>query len=149
MIPSDIIDSWKLFEQAEKLFPQKYPSLDEEIPADVRAKLLSAMTNPNFHGVIAKVGRKPVGQMTGMVSIRPYGSPRVYFSMWLFFVDPAYRKEGVARSLFLELSKALKAKGVHAFESIIDPEMIPVMEKVYGGPLPVVSHRIVGKLRVT
>jgi len=149
MVPADIIDSWKLFDSAEKLFPQKYPSLEEEVPADIRARLLSAMTSPHFFGVMAKIGKKPIGQITGMISVRPYGAPRVYFSFWLFFVDQAYRKEGVAKALFVELSKSLKAKGVHAFESIIDPELVPMFEKFYGGPLQTVSHRIIGKLRST
>lgn len=149
IVPADIVDSWKLFEAAEKLHPQKYPNLEEETPFDIRAKILSAMCSPHFFGVMARVGKKPIGQMTGMISVRPYGSPRVYFSFWLYFVDPAYRSEGVAKQLFLELSRALKAKGVHSFESVIDPELIPMFEKVYGGPLPTVSHRIIGKLRAT
>lgn len=148
LIPADIIDSWKLFEMSQKLFPQNYPVLEEEQPSFVRAHILKAMVSENFFGVIARAGRKPIGQITGMVQVRPYGTPRVFFQFWLFFVDPAYRKASVGWSLFSELSKILKSKGIHNFESVIDPVMIPVMEKVYGGPLQVVSHRIIGKLKV-
>lgn len=145
--PSDICDVWALYHQSMQLAPQPYPSLEEELPATVRSHVFTMISQPNFLGAIARVGRRPVGQLNGFVTHRPYGAPRVFFQFWMSWVDPQFRKSEAARGLLNEVFKTLKANGIYHFESIIDPSMVAVMEKVYGGQLQVVSHRIVGKVK--
>lgn len=140
--PSDIVDVWRLFEH----YPQNYPNLKGERPEAMRSHMLSSIMQPNFLGVIARYGKKPVGMLTGFVAMRPYGQPNVFFSFWMCFVKEEARKSGVGKAMLARLFDLLKRQGVNDFESIIEPEYVPLMEHLYGSELKVVSHRIVGKV---
>ena len=144
--PADIVDVWTLYKQSLAVV-QNYPDVSEEPDAYIRSQLFSMICDPTFLGVIAKVGRKPVGQLNGFVTHRPYGKPRDYFQFWMFWIDPEYRGAELSKQMFKTVCKRLKEVGIFNFESIIDPAMIPAMEKVYGGQLAVVSHRIIGKVK--
>lgn len=146
--PSDIVDVWALYKQSLDQAPPNYPMVSEEPEKFIQSQVFNMISQQNFMGVVAKLGRKPVAQMNGFFSIRPYGAPRQFFQFWLFWVDPEFRGSDLGKQLFREMSVRIKDAGVFNFESIIDPAMVPVMEKVYGGPLSVVSHRIVGKVKV-
>lgn len=59
--PSDIIDVWTLYKQSLSLAPPAYPSMAEEPETFVRSQVFNMISNPNFLGVIARVGdRKSV-----------------------------------------------------------------------------------------
>lgn len=144
--PSHIVEVIKLHESSLKHFPMLYPSMEEEAPANVRAQLFNMIAQPGYVGYMAFIGRKPVGQFSGFIQTRPFGAPRVFFAAWLFWVEPEARGSGIAEELMKSVFKSLKAKGVFNFEWHATPELVSIYEKVYGGPLKVVSHRIIGKV---
>lgn len=144
--PSHIVEVVKLFESSSKLAPMEYPSLAEETPANMRSHMFQMISRPDYFGMVAMIGRKPVGQFSGLIQVRPFGAPRVYYSTWLFWVEPDFRKQGVAETLLKGVFSELKKRGVFNFEWLAGPELVSIYEKVYGSPLKVVSHRIIGKV---
>lgn len=148
VLPSDIIDVWHLYKQSLDKAPPKYPDMSEEPETFIRSQIFNEISKQNFLGLIAKVGRRPVGQLNGFVAHRPFGAPRVFFQFWMCWVDPEYRNSDVGTQLYKEMFRTLKGHGIFNVESIIDPEMVPSMEKVSGVQVQVVSHRIIAKVKV-
>jgi len=146
VMPSHIVDVLRLYESSRKIAPEAYPMMEEENPGNIRAQIFNAISSPVFVGKIAYIGRKPIGQFNGMITTRPFGFPRQFFQCWMFWIEPEYRKHGVAESLMKAIFSDLRSKGIFNFESITSPELVTMFEKVYGGPLKVVSHRIIGKV---
>lgn len=144
--PSHIVEVLKLYDSSLKAFPMDYPSLEEEPRSNLQAQVFNMVAMPSFVGYMAFVGRRPIGQFSGFIQTRPFGAPRVFFVSWLFWVEPEFRGNKVAESLMEALFKDLKSKGVFNFEWNASPELVNIYEKVYGGPLKVVSHRIIGKV---
>lgn len=144
--PKDIIDVWRLYERSLREAPPEYPSMNEETPEAVRAHLFQMIASPNFLGVIAKHGKKPVAQVTGMVAQRPFGSPRVYVQMGIFWVEPEYRKQKIGEQILKEIFTKAKTQGVHHFESLTEPKLVETFLAVLKGKGKVVSHRIGGKI---
>lgn len=144
--PSHIVEVVKLFENSSRIAPMAYPSLAEETQNNMRSHIFQMISRPDYFGMVAYVGRKPVGQFGGFIQTRPFGMPRVYYSSWLFWVEPEFRKQGIAEALMAGVFAELKKRGVFNFEWLAGPELVSIYEKVYGSPLKVVSHRIVGKV---
>lgn len=144
--PQDIVDSWRLYDASLKLAPPAYPSMDEEQPEAIRANLFNMIASPNFIGFMARHGRKPVAQITATIGQRPFGSPRTFLLVGLFWVDPAYRKQNVGDQILKELFIKAKQMGVHHFESWSDVALSDTFTRFLKGKGTVVSHRISGKI---
>lgn len=118
-----IIESWKLLEQSYHENKWPYPDLTETTPQQVRSFLFWYLSQPTFMGVMVKVGRKPVGQIIGHFEIRPFGSPRAFWSIWNLYVDPEYRGKGIAKLLVESSTDEMKKRGVFHWEAHVFDEL--------------------------
>lgn len=144
--PKDIVDFWRLYEKFIKECKPEHPDLSEEVPESIRAHLYNMIASSRFIGFIAKQGRKPVGMIGGMVAERPFGSPRVFTQVLVFFVEPDFRKKLIGGTLVKELFAASKKIGVHYFEITADAKFSESIGKVLNGKGSVVSHKVFGKI---
>lgn len=118
--PSDIVSVWRLYERNLKLTPPAYPSMHEESPEFIRAQLFNLMASPIFHGVIVKLGRRPVGMILGVTGIRPFGAPRIFLRLWEPVIEPEFKENEIDKILCREISRITKAKGLHYWESSVE-----------------------------
>lgn len=146
ILPADIVDVWRLYEKSLKLAPPKYPSMERETPEYIRAQLFQGLSVPNFLGFIARQGRKPIGQFTAHVGMRPLGMPRVYLQPWLFWVEPEFRKQGIAEALKAAMAKTAKEKGIHDWESLTEAHLVETFKVM--GDFEQVGVILSGKIRL-
>lgn len=110
--PIQIVDVWRLVEHSLRDGGQVYPDISEDSPEKIRSNLFEYMQLPAFAGLMAKVGKKPVGIILGHLAGRPYGRPSRYQFIWGFWVEPAFRKSGVGKALWNAYSTQLKKAGI-------------------------------------
>jgi GNAT superfamily N-acetyltransferase len=146
MQPSHIVDCWRLYKHSLELAPPVYPSMAGETPELIRANLFQMLSAPNLVGFIAKNGKRPVGQIIGFITQRQFGSPRVYVQFAIFWVEPEYRKQGVAKLMLGDFFKKCRAMGVGHYESVTDIPLVEEFLKFAPGKAAVVSHRISGTI---
>lgn len=144
--PKDIVDFWRLYENELKEAAPGYPSLSDETPEALRAHLFNMIASTNFIGVIARHGKKPVGQLTAMIHQRPFGSPRVYLHLGIYWVIKDYRAMKIGETLVKEMFSRAKASGIHDFEIMAEPHLSELFLKILKGKGKIVSHRISGKI---
>lgn len=111
-----IVEVWRLVEK--KLATQTYPDLSEEQPEVLRSWLFQYLNHPRFAGLIAKMGKRPVGLILGDVRQRPYGKPSRFVHIEHFYVDPAFRGQGIGKALRAEYTSRMNKVGVFHFESL-------------------------------
>ena len=103
--------------------------LDEEEPDNVRHFMYNYILNENFFGLVAKIGRKPVGQVLGRVEYRPVGRPRKYFNIWNFYISPEFRNTGVALKLIKELKYNLRRNGIMFWEAFANEGLAESLDR--------------------
>ncbi len=110
----------------------------------VRAHLFQYIQNPCFAGLIARVGKRPVGMVLGHVSFRPYGRPSRYSSIYSLWVDPNFRKQGIGKGLWDDYTSRLKKAGIFHWEGLVSEEFskelikegsVSKLQSVIGGKL--------------
>jgi predicted N-acetyltransferase YhbS len=116
--PKAIVEVWRLYDRASQ--GQTYPDISEVTDDVIQSYLLQYLQAKFFLGLIARIGKKPVGLVMGDVRIRPYGNPLCYVYVDKFFVDPQYRKTGIGKALRAEFTAQLNQKGVFYYESIFN-----------------------------
>lgn len=121
--PTHIVECWKMFERSIKETNQTYPDTSEESPEVIRHHLFRYMNQPNFVGLMAKVGKKPVAMIIGDVQQRPYGRPKTFCYVWVFWVEPEYRNRGYMETLSEEFFTKLKRAGVFHWECFAHKEV--------------------------
>ncbi len=138
-----ILDVWKMFKRCVETTHPDYPDITEVEPSQLRSHLLGYLMNPNFIGLIIKIGRKPIGQILGNVSMRPFGRPSKYCFIWNFWIEPEFRKKGYVKLLFNEYAKYMKERGVHYWEAEAQEELTKFLTG-YKKYKTTELHRIIG-----
>ncbi len=115
-----IVDVWRLIEK--HLIHQVYPDISEEQPEVIRSWLFQYLQKPRFAGLIAKIGKRPIGLILGDVRQRPYGKPLIFVNIEHFFVDPAFRKQGVGKTLRAEYTIRMNKAGVFYYEGFSEQD---------------------------
>ena len=87
VMPSDIVDSWRLLDRCFKETKPEYPDISEESPEKIRAHLFQYISARGFVGMMAKVGRRPIAQILGGIEFRPFGRPDRLCFIWNFWVS--------------------------------------------------------------
>ena len=123
----DIVDSWRLLDQSFKEDDAGHPYYSDDDPDLVRAHLYNFMVSQGFFGIMAKIGRKPIGQIIGQVHYRPIGRPKQFFFVWNFYVAPQYRRQGVMLALFEAFRKELKQRGIMCWEANAGDKLTEVL----------------------
>lgn len=114
----DVIDSWRLLKSSITQEKWEYPSLSETPEEDVRRHHFGyMMLNQDFFGMMVKVGRRPVGQIIGDFRKRPIGSPRNFYYVYNFWIEPEFRKRGYMKALWAELLAEVKKRGFFHWEA--------------------------------
>lgn len=143
----DMVDVWRLFKSSTVHEPWVYPSLEETNDDDMRAEVIRyTLQNPNFIGVIARSGKRPIGQIIGNVVHRPIGKPNHYFFIFNFWVEPEFRKKGVMKQLFPAMMEELKKRGIFNWESFCTEKLGSILVGYKGHETKFLSHRIGGKI---
>lgn len=118
VIPTSIVEVWRLVERSIRDGSQNYPDLTEDSPEIIRSHLFQYIQLPTFAGLIARVGRRPVGVVLGHVQIRPFGRPSRFVSVSNFWVDPGFRNQGIGKALWDDYSNKMKKAGIFHWESL-------------------------------
>lgn len=142
-----IVDCWKMLDRSIKDTHPGYPDLTEESPERIRAYLFQFISSPSFVGMIAKVGKRPVGHILGRIQLRPFGKPERFCFIWTVWIEPEYRKRGLMKTLSESYFVQLKQYGVHHWEAEA-PEELALTLKDFKG-FEVKNHAILigGKLK--
>lgn len=148
---TDLIDSWRLFRISAEKDKAEYPSMESASEDQIRSQHYAyLLLNPNFFGVIARIGKKPVGQAFGEFAGRTLGEPNKFFFVFNFWVDPEYRQsetgQAIGMRMWSQLTEAVKARGFHDFEANANEEWAERFKKLGGATAKVLIHRIGGKL---
>lgn len=143
--PTHIVECWKLYERSLKEAPISYPDASEEPHEVIRHHLFRYMNQPNFVGLLAKIGKKPVGIIMGDVQTRPFGRPRAFCELALFWVEPEYRKRGYMQALSEELFSKLKRAGVFHWEANSSAALAGEMQKQNKREISKLCEKIGGK----
>jgi ribosomal protein S18 acetylase RimI-like enzyme len=141
----DVIDVWKLVDKANREFPG-HPVMDEDSPDLIRMHLYSYLSAPNTLGVIARIGRRPVGFVLGQLASRPMGLPKQFLLIWSFFVEPEFREKGVPQSLYRELFARSKQAGFHYWEAMVNTKQVDELKKDTGIKGNLLSVLVGGKI---
>lgn len=116
--PTMIVELWRMVEHSVRSGGQEYPDISEEHPEVLRMHLFAYLQSRRFCGLIARIGRKPVGFILGDVRERPYGRPARYAFVQNIWVEESFRKQGVGRFLWNEFGSRLSQAQVHHFEAL-------------------------------
>lgn len=113
----DIVDVWRLYTQFDREIGMSYPDLSEYSPSEIRHFLWNYIDSVRFRGLLVKKGRKPVGMILAQLQDRPIGKPHKYAFVWVLWIDPEFRKDGIAKQLCDAFFQQMKQEGVHYWES--------------------------------
>lgn len=143
----DLIDSWRLFKSSVENEKWKYPSLSQTHEEEVRSHHYGyVMLNPNFFGMMAKIGKRPIGQIIGEAAFRPLGDPKRFFFIWNFWIEPEFRKRGYMKLLWPQFCSELKKRGLFYFEANSNGHVDEFLKNYKDSPAKVLFHRIGGKI---
>ena len=144
IVPTDIVDCWRLYQSSLKNSRQPYPDLSGEDPSLMRSCLFAYISSPMFAGFIVRVGKKPVGMILADVQTRPFGAPHAFAFVWTLWVEPEYRKEGVGKMLWAEFRMRFSKAGIRQWEAWSNVDLTQVLEKATRGGIHKLMDRIGG-----
>lgn len=127
--PTHIVDVWRLVEASIRDGNQVYPDASEDSPEVIRQYLFWYLSQPGFIGLIAKIGRRPVGILLTNVSERPYGRPKRFMTVYCAWVDPKFRQQGVAKVVWANYVAHVKKQNVFHLESRMNEQCAQMIEK--------------------
>jgi hypothetical protein len=143
----DLIDSWRLFRSSIVNEKWKYPSLAQTHEEEVRSHHYGyVMLNPNFFGMIARIGKRPIAQIIGEVVHRPLGDPKTFFFIWNFWMEPEFRKRGYMKTLWPVFMTEIKKRGVFYWEANGNDSVTEFLKSYEGYKTNILFHRIGGKI---
>ena len=128
IMPSDIVESWRLLDRSIRETKPEYPDVSEESPEKIRAHLFQYLSSQGFIGLMAKVGRRPVAQIIGGAEFRPFGRPDRVCFIWNFWVEPECRKSGVMKKLAEEYFSEMKKAGIFYWEANVSDDLLKMLE---------------------
>lgn len=110
----NVIECWRMLNQSRK--PEEAPLNGER----ERMYLFSLMGQPNFFGLVARAGRKNVGQILGQVDVRNIGRSDIFFRIVTQWFDPAV--PAAREELQKRLAEFMRRKGINRWEGDFDPD---------------------------
>lgn len=144
--PTHIIEVWRFFDASLKMGNQPYPDTTEDSREALQSHLFVYLQNPAFMGLLAKVGKRPVGMILGNVVHRAYGRPRKFFYIWSTWVDPAFRKQGVGQALFHAYVDNMKKQNVFHWESHMSEALAKELLREVGIPIRPLCRVVGGRV---
>lgn len=148
ILPSNIIDVWRLYADSQKEHKRTHPDLSEVSEDSLRGFIYKNLASEGFVGVMARSGKRPIGYLMGGISGRSVGNPKVFVSLSLWFVDPKFRGQGLEKALISELFSALKKLDVHYFECVSELDLKDEFTTLLQGSGKLVSQTYAGKIEV-
>lgn len=115
--PTQVVEIWRLVRESIFHGNQVYPDNTEENPDLIQSHLFEYMKQPNFAGLLARIGKKPAGIVLGNIVRRPYGRPSVFCFVWCLWVDPSARKQGVGQALWKQYAENLRRAHIFHWEA--------------------------------
>jgi ribosomal protein S18 acetylase RimI-like enzyme len=146
VIPTDIIEVWRLAEHAIRDSGQTYPDFSEDSSDVMRSHILAYLQAPTFFGLMAKIGKRPAGVLLGHVANRPFGRPYRYFDLWCFWVDPQFRSNLIGHSLWERFSAELKRNNLYHWEGKCSGKLLETLQKSEGVQVSQLQQVIGGKI---
>lgn len=128
ILPTHIVDVWRLIDKSMSEQMAVYPDLTEESRESTQSQLFNYISSQTFNGLIASVGKRPVGIVLGNVCLRAYGRPSKYSYIETIFVEPSFRRKGICTTLWNEYSFRLKKDGIHHVESAKDEKILASLQ---------------------
>jgi ribosomal protein S18 acetylase RimI-like enzyme len=115
----DLVDVWRLFRSSVTNEKWDYPYLGETHESEVMAYLNRYMlTTPSFFGLIMRIGKRPIAHVIGHINVHPVGSPKVYFFVHNFWVEPEFRGNDMhGDALFKAMIEEIRKRGVFHWEA--------------------------------
>lgn len=144
--PTDIVEVWRLVERSIRDGGQSYPDTTEDSPEIIRSHLFQYLQAPFFTGLIARVGKRPVGIVLGHVAMRPFGRPSRYAFVHCIWIDPTQRKQGAGKLLWAEYANRMKRAGIHHFECLATDQLTAQLTREEGFPMKRVLSVLGGRL---
>lgn len=146
VLPSHIVEVWRLVEASIRDGGQNYPDTTEDNAEVIRSHLFQYLQRPTFMGLIARIGKRPVGVILGHVDARPFGRPSRYAYIHCIWIDPGQRKHGFGKALWDQYASKLKASGIYNWESAAHDKLMKQIERADGVPIHRLMSIIGGKL---
>jgi len=144
---SNMVDVWRLFRSSIINEKWDYPSLRETHEDDMRAHVIGyVIQNPNFFGMMARIGKKPIGQIIGSSMIREIGSPKNYFFIYNFWIEPDHRKSGAMKELWATFMEELKKRGIFNWEANCSEKLKTFLLDYKGYETKLLNYRVGGKV---
>jgi ribosomal protein S18 acetylase RimI-like enzyme len=143
----DMVDVWRLFKSSVLHEKWEYPSLHETHEEDMRAHVISyTLQNPQFFGMMARIGKRPIGQIIGSMVTRDIGLPKNYFFIYNFWIEPELRKQGHMKELWGAFVEELRKRGIFHVEANCTEKLKNFLMDYKGFETRLLSYRIGGKL---
>lgn len=144
----DLVDVWRLFKSSLVNSHWNHPSTKECHESDMQAYLNAyLLKNPAFHGVIARVNKRPVAVAFGNGNFHPFGAPDVYFFVHCVWVEKEFRGGNLAAELWAALHEDLKKHGFRFWEAnVFDPLAQRLLKKSKAMRARKLSTRIGGMI---
>lgn len=146
VLPTHIVDVWRMVEHSIRDGGQLYPDTTEDSADAIRSHLFTYLQAPNFAGLIARHGKRPVGLILGHVASRPYGRPSRYAFVWAFWVEPQLRGQGVGQQLWGEYQGKLKKAQIYHWEALANDSLARALVRESGIPVNRLLSVIGGRL---
>ncbi len=144
---SDMVDVWRLFKSSVVNEKWEYPSLHETHEEDMRCHVIQyVIQNPNFFGLMARVGKRPIGQIVGSMVVRDIGLPKHYFFIYNFWIEPEFRKKGYMKELWGATVEELRKRGIFHIEANCNEKLKNFLMEYKGFETRLLSYRIGGRL---
>lgn len=146
IIPTMIVDVWRLLKTSLQDGGQTYPDTTEDQPEVIQHALFAYLQAPFFRGVIAKAGKRPVGMILSDMRLRPFGRPSKYNFIYCFWVETAFRNSGIGMALFKEHCDRLKKEGIFHWEAHAHEHLFQALQKEAGIPVQPLLRVIGGRV---
>lgn len=140
-----IVDTWRMAQRALYDENQDYPDITEDNPDVILSELFVYMKKPTFFGLMAKLGKRPIGMVIGETIERKFGRPSKYFFVNTIYIDPKFRKQGVGQALFKELIAEMRKKQIFHWEAAAHAPLVKYLERSEGIPVRTLFHVIGGR----
>jgi ribosomal protein S18 acetylase RimI-like enzyme len=146
VVPTDIVEVWRLVEHSIRAGSLSYPDVTEDQPEIIRAHLFNYLQQPLFHGLIARFNRRPVGLVLGNIGMRAFGRPSKYAFIYCFWVEPGFRGQGVAHALLEQYFSRMKKIGIFSWEAQASEQLSRELVREGGVPVLRLMQVIGGKM---
>lgn len=143
--PTAIVDVWRLVKESLVSSNQTYPDLTEESPELIQSHLFNYMQQRGFTGLIARLGKKPIGVVLGNIASRAYGRPKRYAFVWCMWITPSARKTGAGKLLWTDYTERLKKAEIYHWESFSSDELAKSLVRETGFPIQKLNSLIGGR----